>query len=79
MEQRFRALKCGPRSAAGQEPPKSSKVVSNGKSHLEMDDDWGYPHDSGHLQMVVDLGLNRQKHGDFYGTEPQKNGDGFGI
>ena len=24
-----------------------------GKYHLKMDDDWGYPHDYGNLQVVI--------------------------
>ena len=29
-----------------------SWMVYKEKSHLQMDDDWGYPHDSGNLHMI---------------------------
>ena len=30
------------------------QLVYNGKSHLEMDENWGYPHDLGNLQRCQD-------------------------
>ena len=33
--------------------PIAGWLVYKGKSHLEMDDEWGYPYDSGNLHMLL--------------------------